>query len=91
MNETTTAEEVRPHPFANPQKAFEALMATGVALRKHANVKVVADQDDEGQPLNRTKWFQAANNALSASIFTRDQNRKLKALRDELRRTKVKA
>jgi hypothetical protein len=91
MNETTTTTEVRPHPFANPQKAFEALMATGAALRKHANIKVKDDAAEDGKLVSRVTWFGAVKQAMGARIFTNEQHRKLKALRDELRRTKVSA
>jgi hypothetical protein len=91
MNSEPTTTEARPNPFADPNAAFNALMATGQALRKHANIKVKDDAADEGKLVDRKKWFQAVNNALAIGVFANDRARKLKALRDELRRTKVKA
>ena len=91
MNSEPTTTEARPNPFADPNAAFNALMATGQALRKHANIKVKDDAADEGKMVDRSKWFQAVNNALHLKVFPNDKTRRLKQLRDELRRTKVSA
>lgn len=89
MNSTTT--EARPHPLADPKKAFDALMATGAALRRHVSVHVKGEEGDAGRVVDRSYWLKAVGNVIKSPVFSNDQRRKLKALRDELRRTKVKA
>ncbi|MBF3800104.1 hypothetical protein ISG21_00450 [Burkholderia pseudomallei] len=89
MNITTTT-EARPHPLADVPKAVEALVKTGEALRKFSNVKVADDQGTES-PISRNTWYSAVANTINSGQLDKKQVARLKRLRDELRRTKVKA
>lgn len=89
MNITTTTEP-RPHPLADVPKAVDALVKTGEALRKFSNVKVADDQGTES-PISRDTWYSAVANTINSGQLDKKQIARLKRLRDELRRTKVKA
>lgn len=79
-----------PDPYADPQAAFNAMMTTGAGLRRSGTITVKKDGLDPGRPVTRAIWYAAAKNLLDSGRLDRDQQRKLKALRNELRRTKVK-
>ncbi|HIH2748234.1 TPA: hypothetical protein ACYLN4_004000 [Burkholderia lata] len=89
MNITTTT-EAKPHPLADVPKAVDALIKTGEALRKFANVNV-ADSKGNESPISRDTWFSAVKNTISSGLLSKQQVARLKRLRDELRRTKVTA
>lgn len=89
MHTTTTPSQ--PPKRIDPAAAFKAVMDSGRALRRHG---VVVGETSNGQPpttITREKWYAAASNLLKSSVLDKDQQSKLKGLRDELRRTKVKA
>jgi hypothetical protein len=90
MNETTTTTPQAPRAL-NPEAAVKALLAVAEGLRRHEVVNADSGDGKPLQPIDRKRWFQAAGNLLTSGVLNKAQKTKLKAARDELRRTKVRA